>query len=255
MRELFDDQFQPTPADPMKSAAAPGETAQRRRFYKEVAVADAGDGFAVMLDGKSVRTPAKRSLVVPLRAIASGIADEWNAQAEFINPFSMPLTRLANSIIDGVTDRISDVSDDVIKYAGTDLLFYRAGHPEGLVARESEHWDPVLAWIGDTFGARFMLAEGIVHVRQSDQSLSALRAAIPQDPWRLGALHAATTLTGSALLALALAHGHRDAKAVWAAAHVDEDWNMERWGRDESVLARRQARFAELQATEKVLRP
>ena len=140
-----------------------------------------------------------------------------------------------------MADRVDAVADDIAKYFGSDLLFYRAGHPEALVAREAEHWDPVLFWAADTLGAHFILAEGIVHVRQPDPAIAAARAALPADPWSIAALHVVTTLTGSALLALALLHGVLDADQVWAAAHVDEDWNAEQWGVDEEVAARRAA--------------
>jgi chaperone required for assembly of F1-ATPase len=255
MRELFEDTAGP-PVDPMKSAAPPVQ--HRKRFYKEAGVVDlrdddAGGGFAVTLDGKPVRTPAKRSLVAPSLDIAEAIAAEWNAQLDVILPTRMPLTRLANSVIDGVADRTNEVAEDVVKYAGSDLLCYRAAGPEGLVAREGAHWDPVLDWASELLGARFVLAEGVMYVQQSTKVLDAVAAALPADPWSLGALHMATTLTGSTLLALALARGFRDPAAVWAAAHVDEDWNMERWGRDETVLAKRAARFIDLQAAAKVL--
>ena len=121
----------------------------------------------------------------------------------------MPLTRFANSVAE-VTDRVEAVADDVAKYLGTDLLFYRAGHPEALVAKEAEHWDPILYWAANELGAHFMLAEGIVHVTQPDTAIKAARAVFPDDPWSIAALHVVTTLTGSALLALALTHGVRD---------------------------------------------
>src|SRR5207248_10916089 len=144
---------------------------------------------------------------------------EWEAQKETIDPVTMPMTRFANSVVDAVADRVGIVRDDVAKYLGSDLLFYRAGHPESLVAREAQHWDPVLFWAADTLGAHFILAEGVVHVRQPDAAVQAARAAFPDDPWSIAALHVVTTLTGSALLALALAHGVLDPGSVWAAAH------------------------------------
>ena len=131
--------------------------------------------------------------------------------------------------------------------------FYRAGHPEALVAREAELWDPVLFWAAEALGAHFILTEGIVHVRQPDQAVAVARAALPADPWLLAALHMVTTLTGSALLALALLRGALDEDQVWAAAHVDEDWNVEQWGVDEEVAARRLARYLDFRAAAGVL--
>src|SRR6202034_1990178 len=172
---------------------------------------------------------------------------------EDIDPLTMPLTRFANSVVDAVVDRVEAVADDVAKYLGTDLLFYRAGHPEALVAREAALWDPVLFWAADTLGAHFILAEGIVHVRQPDSAIAAMRTTFPADPWSIAALHVVTTLTGSALLALALIHRVLDPDQVWAAAHVDEDWNIEQWGVDEEVAARRAARLVDFRAAAGIL--
>ena len=182
------------------------------------------------------------------------MAAEWEAQKEYIDPLTMPMTRFANSVIDAVADRVDAVTDDIAKYLGTDLLFYRAGYPEALVAREAAHWDPVVFWAAEALGAHFILAEGIVHVRQPDAAIAAARAAIPDDPWSIAALHVVTTLTGSALLAIALLRGAQDQDQVWAAAHVDEDWNIEKWGIDEEVAARRSARLVDFRAAAGILR-
>ena len=135
----------------------------------------------------------------------------------------------------------------------SDLLFYRAGHPQALVEKEAQHWDPVLFWAADTLGAHFILAEGIMHVRQPDTAVEAARSALPDDPWSLAAVHVVTTLTGIALLALALALGARDPDQVWDAAHVDEDWNRDQWGVDEEVAARRAAREVDFRAAVRIL--
>ncbi len=222
-------------------------------------MAEAPSGFAITLDGRPMRTPARRALEVPTRALADAVAAEWAAHAEIIDPAKMPLTRLANSIIDGVMPAPAPVRAEIENYLGSDLLFYRADGPEGLVASQSRHWDPVLEWARDVFGARFVLAQGVMHVRQPEPSVAALDRAIPgidgsaRDLWRLGALNAATTLTGSALLALAVAAGRLTVDEAWAAAHVDEDWNMTLWGRDTLALERRAFRFAEMQAAATVL--
>ena len=253
MRELFDEVAGHSPLDPEEAVRRATRTPRRKRFYKEAGTAAADGGFAVTLDGKPIRTPSGRQVVAPASAIAEKIAAEWNAQVETIDPLTMPLTRFANSVAE-VTDRVDAVADDVAKYLGSDLLFYRAGHPEGLVAREAAHWDPIVFWAAETLGAHFMLAEGIVHVRQPDSGIAAARAGFPDDPWSIAALHVVTTLTGSALLALALTHGVRDPDQVWAAAHVDEDWNIETWGIDEEVAARRAARLVDFQAATRILR-
>jgi chaperone required for assembly of F1-ATPase len=201
-----------------------------------------------------VRTPAGRLLAAPTLALARALAAEWEAQHEMIDPAKMPLTRLANSIIDGVSERSAPVAEEVARYLASDLVCYRAATPPGLVGRQAQQWDPIVAWARDALGARFMLAEGVMHVEQPDSTLAAAAAAIPSDPWKLGALHSITTLTGSALLALALAQGRIGADEAWAAAHIDEDWNMEQWGRDELALERRAYRHAEFQAAAAVLR-
>lgn len=253
MRELFEETFGKSPLDPNESARESSRPTLRKRFYKVAAVAPAPGGHAVVLDGRGVRTPAKKPLVAPQQAVAESIAAEWEAQVDTIDPAAMPLTRLANSIIDGVADRRDEVADDIAKYFNSDLLFYRAEHPEGLVARQAQHWDPVLAWMADEFGARFVLAAGVMHVAQPESAIAAARAVLPKDAWSLGALHVVTSLTGSALLALALAHGRLDVPQVWSAANVDEDWNLDLWGRDESVAVRHAARLRDLEAAAKVL--
>ncbi|MDR3467969.1 MAG: ATP12 family protein [Xanthobacteraceae bacterium] len=253
MRELFEEGTGPSPLDPMESARQSSRAPLRNRFYATAGVVRGAEGFAIELDGRTVHTPARRPLVAPAAAIAEAIGAEWDAQVKVIDPLSMPLTRLANSIIDGVTDRAGEVADDIVKYLGTDALFYRADHPEALVARQAEHWDPVLFWAVDTLGAHFILAQGVLHVRQPEQAIAAARAALPSDPWRLGALHTVTTLTGSALLALAQLRGSLSADAVWAAAHVDEDWNAERWGADDEAATRHAARRRDFDASALVL--
>jgi chaperone required for assembly of F1-ATPase len=248
MRELFEDVATDGALDPQEAIRQTSRAPQRKRFYKAAAIEDVAGGFALVLDGKPVRTPAGQPLVVPRRNIAQAIVEEWNAQGEFIDPTTMPLTRLANSVIAGVVGNVDAVRADVAKYFESDLLFYRAAHPEALVAREGEYWDPVLFWAADALGARFVLAEGIVHVRQPETAVVAATAALPDDPWAIAALHVVTTVTGSALLALALSRGARTADEVWAAAHVDEDWNIAQWGADAEVMARRNARLRDFRA-------
>jgi chaperone required for assembly of F1-ATPase len=254
MRELFDQVAGQSGLDPEEAVRRSTRGPQRKRFYKQADVAETADGLAIQLDGKQVRTPSGRPLVAPTRDIADGIVAEWNAQGEIIDPLTMPLTRFANTVGEAVVDRVEAVAEDVAKYLGTDLLFYRAGHPEALVAREAAAWDPVVFWAAETLGAHFILAEGIVHVRQPEAAIAAARAALPADPWSIAALHVVTTLTGSALLALALQHGVLDADQVWAAAHVDEDWNSEKWGVDEEVAARRAARLVDFKAAAGILK-
>jgi chaperone required for assembly of F1-ATPase len=251
MRELFESH---AAENPMQAARRGARPVLRRRFYENATVTATPDGHAVQLDGKPVLTPARRPLVAPTRELAQALAAEWNAQTEVVYPAKMPLTRLANSIIDGVAQTPQPVADEIKKYLASDLLFYRAGEPEGLVERQARHWDPILQWVAETLGAKFYLGEGVVHVAQPESALEAARAAVPDDPWRLGAAHVITTLTGSALIAVAMARGALSTEAAWQAANVDEDWNMERWGRDEMAIKRRDFRLAEFRAAAAVLK-
>jgi len=254
MRELFDEVAGQSPLDPQEAVRRATRTPQRKRFYASASVAKTDGGFSVTLDGRPIKTPSGKIVIAPKREIAEAIAAEWQAQQEIIDPLTMPLTRLANSVVEAVADRADAVADDIEKYLGSDLLFYRAGHPEGLVAREAAHWDPIVFWAAETLGAHFMLAEGIVHVRQPETAIASARAAFPDDPWSIAALHVVTTLTGSALLALALTYRVRDPEQIWAAAHVDEDWNIEKWGIDDEVAARRAARLVDFQAATRILK-
>ncbi|HEY7300701.1 MAG TPA: ATP12 family protein [Xanthobacteraceae bacterium] len=259
MREIFEEIFSQQPLDPVETARRAMRPRLRPRFYKEVHVTDTQSGFAVALDGRLVKTPARRILAAPVRRLAEAIGNEWRAQAETIDPATMPLTRLANSIIDAVADAPQRVAADAAKYLSSDLLFYRAEGPAALVARQSRAWDPLLAWVKETFGAGFVLGTGLVHVAQPEAAVAKARAAIPCntgdiiDAWRLGAVHSITTLTGSALIALAVLDGRLSADAAWAAANVDEDWNLDTWGLDEQALERRALRLAETRAAAQVL--
>ena len=254
MRDLFEEIFANQPLDPTEAARRGMRPHLRRRFYARAEVAEGEDGFAVLLDGRPVKTPARRTLAAPTRALAEALAAEWEAQRDVVDPAKMPLTRLANSIIDGVADTPAAVAAEAEKYLASDLVCYRAEGPDGLVARQAGAWDPVIAWAREALGARFVVGEGMVFVVQPEAALAAARAALPRDPWRLGAFHAVTTLTGSALIALAVLNGRLGVEDAWRAAHVDEDWNMDFWGRDELALERRAARYAEMRAACLVLR-
>jgi chaperone required for assembly of F1-ATPase len=253
MRDLLEGTFANEPLDPVEVARRAMRPQLWPRFYARAEVEGSEGAFGVVLDGRPVRTPARRSLAAPSLALAQALAAEWEAQRDVIDPARMPLTRLANTIIDGVVEAPAEVAAEVQRYLACDLVFYRAPGPSGLVACQAQAWDPVLAWARAALGARFVLAEGIVFIAQPAEALAAASAAIPRAPWLLGALHSVTTLTGSALIALALMRNALSLDAAWSAAHVDEDWNLELWGRDALALERRAARFAEMQAAATVL--
>jgi chaperone required for assembly of F1-ATPase len=257
MRDIFTEIFAGEAANPMEAARRSMRSRLRRRFYARSQIGEAAAGYPVLLDGKPVRTPARRALTTPARALSQAIADEWEAQREVIDPAAMPLTRLANAIIDGVAAVPQAVAAEIEKYLGADLVLYRAAGPEGLRVRQDEHWNPVVDWANAELGARFVLTEGVMHTPQPPAAIAAASKAIPRDApndiWRLGAVHSIATLTGSGLLALALARGKLSIDAAWAAAHVDEDFQMEQWGRDQLVLERRAFRFTEMAAAAQVL--
>ena len=238
--------------DAARSAAAArtGANAEMpKRFYAAASVGETAGGFAMLLDGKTVRTPGKKPLAVPRRTVAEALAAEWDAQVKIINPATMPLTRLVNSAIDGVVGQERAVAADVAKFAGSDLLCYRADLPEGLVALQQQHWDPVLAWAERDLGCRFNVTVGVGHVAQPPESLARIEAlAAGYDAFALSGLHSMTTLMGSVLLALAAARGHLTGEAAWTAAHVDEDWQISLWGTDDEAVARRQSRWRDMQA-------
>ncbi|MEA3069994.1 MAG: hypothetical protein QOD29_1440 [Alphaproteobacteria bacterium] len=253
MRDLFEQITPLGTADPMEAARRAMRPQLRRRFYGRAGVESTGNGFRVTVDDRPIRTPARNLLAVPSPAVAQALAEEWAEQGEFIDPAKMPLTRLANTIIDGVSKEVPEVAREVEKYLASDLVFYRADQPEALVQRQAAAWDPILEWADQSLGARFALGNGLIHVEQPLEAITAVRPAIPGHPWRLGAVHSITTITGSALIALAVAEGAMALDRAWSAANVDEDWNMEFWGEDALALKHRAARFAEMEAAARVL--
>ena len=252
MRDLLNQLLDQEQRNPMEAARRNMRPARRKRFYKSASV---GQGNALLLDGKPVRTPARRLLAAPNLGVAQALTAEWNAQGEEIDPAAMPLTRLANAIIDAVADQPDAVRREIEKYLHSDLVCYRADSPERLIARQAELWDPFVNWARDVLDARFVLAQGVMHQAQPSRAVEAAAKTIPRDLWRLGAAASLTMITGSALIALALAAGAVTAEQAWTAAHVDEDWNLEAWGRDEDALLRRAGRRAEFDAAVLVLEP
>ncbi len=225
-----------------------------KRFYKEVTAEPRNGAFAVLLDDRPVRTPKKAFLQVVTLQLAEAMAVEWAAQESEINPARMPLTRLVNTAIDGVTGREAEVAAEIVQYAGTDLLCYRAAGPAALVERQAKAWDPIITWAEKSIGGRFILAEGIVHVTQPSATLDKLAAKLSgKNAFALSALHVMTTLTGSALLALAAAEGVVPVDAAWAAAHIDEDYQIEKWGTDFEAEHRRAVRWRDMEAASMLL--
>lgn len=254
MRDILEELGSQSPIDPEERARQLSRRELPKRFYDDVGVDARDGGYVVLLDGRVVKTPAKRLLVLPNALLATRAAAEWARQEKHIDPAKMPLTRLANTALDGVADRVAEVADAIAEYAGSDLLCYRAESPDGLMRRQAEAWDPVIVWAGERFGGKFRLVGGLMPISQDKALLASVRSAFDgRTPLQLAALHTVTSLTGSALLALALAEKFLDAESVWRAAHVDEDWNIEQWGEDAEAAQRRALRREEFLVAELVL--
>lgn len=217
-----------------------------RRFWKEAGVTEENGGFAVKLDGRGVRTPAKAQLVVPTKALAQAIAAEWDAQGEQVDPGKMPYTRMANSAIDKVRTQKSEVADMLAAYGDSDLLCYRADHPAELVARQSEGWDPMLEWAATALGARLESRTGIMHAPQDATALAVLSDRVHAlDDFVLAAFHDLVTMTGSLVMGFAVAEGYESAPRIWDLSRIDEIFQQEQWGVDEDA-----AEVAALKKTE-----
>jgi chaperone required for assembly of F1-ATPase len=206
-----------------------------KRFYSEASV---GEGGRILLDGRPVKTPGRRALAVPAEALAGAIADEWNAQEREINPRLMPLTGLANAALDRVAPDPAAFARGLAAYGESDLLYYRAEGPAPLVSRQAERWDPVLAWAQQFYDAVFELASGVIHMPQPAETLARLDEAVAgRDPFALAGLSPLVTISGSLLVALALAEGAIPLATAWAAAMLDEQWQAEHWGEDAEAAA------------------
>lgn len=241
--------------DPVAAARVSVQQTLPRRFFKRATIAPQSEGHGLMLDGRLAHTPAKTPIVVASETLAREVAAEWEAQNPLIDPSAMPLTRLVNTALDGVARRREEVAEETARYAGSDLLCYRAGDPARLVARQAQLWDPILAWSRDELGAQFVLSEGIIYAEQPEPALAAVRRAVDafEDPLALAALSTMTSLMGSVLLALAVAHRRLLPEQAWAAAHVDEDFQMEVWGLDEEAEVRRARRWQDMRAAARLL--
>ncbi len=242
-------------SDPVQIARQAMRTKLPKRFYKLAQAVASADGFAIELDGRPVRTPARNVLVLPNLAAAELVAAEWQAQEVEIDPARMPATRIANTAIDGVAIDPQAVLEDIIRFSTSDLLCYRSASPVELVQRQAEVWDGILDWFRARTGTAFAVTVGITHQPQPRETVAAFGALLRRHdtPFALACLHVFTTLTGSAVLALAIAEGEIDAETAWDAAHVDEDWNIEHWGEDDLAAARRVARQIDMNAAAAML--
>ncbi|WP_137699526.1 ATP12 family chaperone protein [Marimonas lutisalis] len=207
-----------------------------KRFWKEVTTAPEDDGFAVLLDGRPVRTPAKVPLVLPTEALAREVAAEWAAQEGEIAPVSMPFTRSANAAIDKVRTQFDEVAEMLAAYGDSDLLCYRAEGPEALVVRQAEGWDPLLEWLRKAFGIALSPVSGVMHAPQPAESMVKIREITQQmSAFELTGFHDLVSLSGSFVLALAATQGLHPPETLWALSRIDETWQEEQWGRDDEA--------------------
>lgn len=217
-----------------------------KRFYKDVTVVTSEGGHGIALDGRPVRTPVRAHLAVPGLALAEAIATEWREQGEEIDPASMPMTGMANAAIDHVTPDAAAFAAPIAAYGESDLICYRADGPDTLVARQAEHWQPLIDWAEDRYGARFTVTSGILHVLQATETLEALRTAVLEhDPFTLAGLATLVSLSGSLVIGLAAVERAFPVQQLWQAAELDELWQAEQWGDDDEALARRAKRHAD----------
>lgn len=225
-----------------------------KRFYKDATVTSMEGGYAVALDGRVPRTPGMKHVVVPREAIAAAMAAEWAAQGKEIDPMTMPMTRLVNSAVEAGEETAPALRAEIVKYAGNDLLLYRADAPETLVKRQDEVWDAALVKLARHFGVAFQPTIGIMHQAQPPATLARLDAALANENlFTLTAMNAVMSITGSGLLALALRHQLLTPEEVWVAAHVDEDHNVALWGEVEEITERRAKRRAEFDSAVRLM--
>lgn len=228
---------------------------QRKRFWKKVDISSEGEGFAVTLDGKTIRTPSKAQLIVPTQALADAIAAEWDALEDVVDPNKMPHTRGANSAIDKLSLQFDDVVGLLAEYGGTDLLCYRADSPQTLVARQNAEWDPWLDWARKVLQVNLAQVAGVIHIQQDQGDLAQLHKAVAgHSAFELVGVHDMITLTGSCVLGLAMSSGALSAEQAWQLSRLDELWQADFWGTDEDAEVTAAKKFAELRHAEQFLK-
>ena len=225
-----------------------------KRFYKNAAVEKLGDGFTVVLDGRAINTPAKQPLTIGIEELAEAVAAEWRVQKDEIRHGSMPMMRFVCTALDRVTANRTEVIFETVKFAETDLLCYRVAQPKELAQRQAENWQPLLDWAETRYGASLSTTTGLTPIAQDETALARLRAVVEaENDLTLTGLHAATGASGSLVVALALLEQEIDAQHAWAASHIDELWQLERWGEDAELAERLEGLRREISAASKFL--
>jgi len=251
---MSEEPYNPGAFDAKRAAQANMRRPEIKRFYKEASIAEVEGGYALRLDGRAAHTPRRRPIVAPTRPVAELIAAEWAGQGPVIDPNAMPATRLVHSALDGVADALAETRAEIVRYAGSDLVCYRASEPAELISWQARAYDPVLDWASEVLGARFAVAEGVMFVEQPRKAIHAFEAALARHdgPLALAALSSLTSLSGSALMALMVARGALAPDEAWRAAHVDEDFQILKWGEDEEAAERRRARGQEFETAARI---
>ncbi|MGD1878469.1 MAG: ATP12 family chaperone protein [Kiloniellaceae bacterium] len=235
-----------------------------KRFYKTASAVPAPEasatedsapgGFAVVLDGRPVRTPGRAALVLPTQVLAAAIAEEWQNQPEEVDPPSMPLNALACTAIDIVRPHRVQIVEDLLGFGGHDMLCYWTDETGELLRRQQQHWQPLLDWAAEALGAPLKKTCGIVSQAQPPESLAALQRSVEtHDDLALTALAAAAKAAGSLVIGLALASGRIDAGEAFMLSQLDELYQAERWGEDAEAVKRREALRGELESAERFL--
>lgn len=208
-----------------------------KRFWSDVNVIDEDGGFAIHLDARPVKTPAKAALIVPSRDMAQAIAAEWNRVDGKVDPRIMPFTRSANASIDKVATQFDDVANMLAGYGGSDLLCYRADNPAELVDRQAQGWDPMLEWTREIYGADLITTVGIMPVTQDSSATTKLaKPLFDATEFELAAFHDLIAMSGSLVLALGVTQRRLTAEQAWALSRIDETWQSEQWGIDDDAL-------------------
>ncbi|MEI9851063.1 MAG: ATP12 family protein [Sphingomonas sp.] len=220
-----------------------------KRFWDKVSVVAGEEGHLLRLDARPVRTPGRAALALPTPQLAEAVAHEWRGVDEKVDPRAMPLTGLANAAIDRIAPAREAFAEGLARYGESDLLYYRADKPEGLAVRQAALWDPLLEWARARYRVRFETSASVIHQPQPAATVARLRAAVlALDAFRLAGLSHVVTVSGSLVGGLALLGGHAGREALWRAAQVDEDWQVEHWGEDDLATRARETRRADFDA-------
>ncbi|WP_323785937.1 ATP12 family chaperone protein [Thalassovita sp.] len=210
-----------------------------KRFWKEATPEPVENGWQVALDGRSVRTPAKRLMVLPSLRLAQAVSSEWDAQEDEIDPSLMPFTRMSNSALDKVAVQHDAVAEMLAEYGGSDLLCYRATHPQELISRQADAWDPVLDWAAQNLGVRLQVVSGVMPMAQSEAVLDRMQKLVKDlDDFQLAAFHDLVCMSGSLILGFAAVRNYCDIEQIWQVSQLDETWQTEQWGVDEEAAAK-----------------